>query len=416
MNHKTKLQFTLLILAAEIIYTLPFVMIRIFRDTISTAFNITNQNIGVCFTLYGITALLSYIHGGLIADKYQPKYLMSIALFLTGIGGFFWVYFPSLETLYSLYIYWGITTVMFFWSPLIKAIRILGEKQHQVTSFSILESGRGIVAGIVGIIGILVINLIIPDENFTKSILKSMMNFVYLITSILIIFIAFLMLLLPDFGETSKITSKDSSGTKLLIAFKHPIIWILMVIIFTSYTGYKITGVFTQYVSESYQYSVKESTILGTVHSFLRFIVCLLIVVFAKKATPSKWLIISYCIMAIGSLILIFNQQYYNISLILSITIPAIGVYALRGLYFTLLEEAKVPIQITGTMVGIISIVAYSPELFIGQIEGFFLDELDGTNGFKYLFVLLFLCAIIGLICSILFHQTNKQKNEYLST
>lgn len=416
MNANQKLQFTLLILAAEITYTLPFVMIRIFRDTISVAFNITNQNIGTCFTLYGITSLFSYLIGGLIADRFQPKYLMCIALFLTGIGGFVWVYYPSLETLYALYIYWGITTVMLFWSPLIKAVRILGGKKHQTAAFSILEGGRGIVAGTIGIIGILVINLIMPGENIYESDLQRIMNFVYLITSILIIFIAFLMLLLPDFGETSTIITKDRFNKKIIKVFKYPVIWLLMVIIFTSYIGYKTTGIFTQYVSEAYGYSTKESTILGAIHSLLRFVACVLIFLFARKSNPAKWMIISFAIMIFGSLLLMFNQEFYQISLILSISIPALGVYAIRALYFTVLEQAKIPIQITGTAVGIISIIGYSPELFIGQIQGFFLDQQEGVRGFQYLFILLFISSIIGLVCSIILYNSTKPKNKLLSS
>lgn len=416
MNHKTKLQFTLLILAAEIMYALPFVLIRIFRTTLSNAFNINNHHIGTCFTLYGITSLISYLIGGFIADKFQPKYLMSIALFLTGIGGFIWVYYPSIETLYLLYVYWGVTTIMLFWSPLIKAVRIIGAKKNQVTAFTILEGGRGIVASIIGIIGLLIISIVIPKENSSQLQLQKMMNLVYLMTSILIIFIAFLILLLPNIGKNSQIITQNNFKDNILKVFKYPVVWILMIIIFTSYLGYKITAVFTQYVSEFYGYSTKESTILATIFLLLRFFVCVLILIFARKLNPAKLMVISFFIMAFGSLLLIFNHHFLKLSLILSISIPALGVYALRALYFTIIDTTKVPIQITGTLIGVVSVIGYSPELFIGKIEGLFLEESSGINGFEYLFILLFITSVIGLTCSVFFYNSTRNKNNILSS
>lgn len=191
MNYKRALQITFLILAAEIIYALPFVLVRIFRPTFLSAFDITNKDIGFCYTLYGITGMISYFLGGLIADKYPTKYLMGIALFLTSIGGFAWVMHPSLSTLYILYIYWGVTTIMLFWSPLIKATRLWGGNK-QIFAFSLLEGGRGFVAAIIGTIGIYIISSISTVDSFSKIVIQNAMNQVYLITSILTMLMAFL--------------------------------------------------------------------------------------------------------------------------------------------------------------------------------------------------------------------------------
>ncbi|WP_299622111.1 MFS transporter [uncultured Tenacibaculum sp.] len=416
MNFRKILQFTLLILAAEIIYALPFVLIRIFRPTFLAAFDIDNKSIGFCFSLYGITAMISYFIGGLIADKFQPKYLMSIALLLTGLGGLVWVYYPSLETLYLLYVYWGVTSIMLFWSPLIKSVRILGEKKKQILAFSIVEGGRGLVAAIIGTIGIIVITAMIPDEDSSKEMLQGAMNKIYLITSVLIILMSFLMLLLPNFGDTSKIISKNKIGANIIKALKYPVVWILMVIILTSYIGYRVADVFTQYASEIYGYNARESAELGIVYSYLRPVVCILIIFFARKANPSKWLIIGFSVMSFGSLLLVFNEKVLHLSLLIPILSALTGTYTLRVLYFTVLEDAKIPITITGTVVGILSVVGFSPDIFLGFIEGYYLDEVGGVLGFQFLFVFLLVSSIIGLFASILFYNSIKSRNKLLSS
>ncbi|WP_075341338.1 MFS transporter [Tenacibaculum agarivorans] len=415
MNYKKVFQISLLILASEIIYALPFMLIRIFRPTFLTAFNIDNKSIGICFTLYGISAMISYFLGGLIADRFQLKYLMSIALFLTGLGGFVWILYPTLSTLYLLYIYWGITTIMLFWSPLIKATRLWGGKQQQILAFGLLEGGRGIVAAVVGTIGVVIISSISIDQYSSPLLLQNAMNKVYLITSVLIVLVAGLMLFSPSFGDPSKITTTNKNRTNILKALQYPVIWILMVIVLTSYIGFRVADIFTQYANEIHGYNAKESAQLGTFFSYLRPIVCLLVIFFAKNSNPSKWLIIGFSVMSLGGFLLVFNGTMFNSSFLL-LTSSLVGVYTLRALYFTVLEEAKISLTITGTVVGVLSVVGFSPDIFLGPIEGYYLDEVGGIHGYQYLFIFFLVSSIIGLIASVLFYKSVKSKQQFLST
>ncbi|WP_442266760.1 MFS transporter [Tenacibaculum sp. ZS6-P6] len=415
MNYKKAIQIIFLILAAEIIYALPFVLLRIFRPTFLNAFNITNKDIGICYTLYGITAMISYFFGGLIADKFQLKYLMSIALFLTGLGGFAWVYYPFLSTLYILYIYWGITTILLFWSPLVKATRLWGGKKNQILGFGLLEGGRGIVAALIGTMGVVILSSI-TDESYSKLFLQSAMNKVYLITSALIMLVAFLMLLLPNFGDHSKIKTNNKHQYNILKALRYPVIWILMIIVLTSYIGFRIADIFTQYASEIYGYNSKESAELGTFISYIRPVICLLVIFFAKNSNPSKWLVIGFSTMVLGSLLFIFNIYIPHFTLLLPLISSLIGAYTLRVLYFTVLEEARIPITMTGTVVGILSVVGFSPDVFLGPIEGYYLDEVGGVLAYQYLFIFFLVSSLIGLFASILFNDSLKSKNKFLST
>ncbi|CAL2075944.1 MFS transporter [Tenacibaculum sp. 190524A05c] len=416
MNYKRALQITFLILAAEVVYALPFVLVRIFRPTFLSAFEITNKDIGFCYTLYGVTAMVSYFLGGLIADKFQLKYLMSIALFLTSLGGFFWVMYPSLSTLYILYVYWGFTTIMLFWSPLVKATRLWGGKEKQVYAFGLLEGGRGLVAAIIGTIGVYIISSITNNVDSSKIVVQSAMNKVYLVTSILTMVIAFLILLLPKFGESSKINSNNRHRYNISKAFRYPVVWILMIIILTSYIGYRVADIFTQYASEIYGYSSTESAELGTYFSYMRPVICLLVIFFAKNTNPSKWLIIGFSIMSLGSLLFVFNKNLLHFSLLLPLISSLIGAYTLRVLYFTVLEQAKIPITMTGTVVGIVSVVGFSPDIFLGPIEGYYLDEVGGALGYQYLFIFFLVSSLIGLLASIVFNNSVKSKNSLLPT
>ena len=111
---KNILPLTLLIVAGELIFSLPFHVSRFFRPSLLEDYNYSNMDLGIAFSIYGVTALLSYMPGGYIADKISPKYLLFASLLLTSIGGIFFMTNPSINDLYFLFGYWGITTILFF--------------------------------------------------------------------------------------------------------------------------------------------------------------------------------------------------------------------------------------------------------------------------------------------------------------
>ena len=112
--NKTKhiLTIVLLILSGEIIFSLPFYLTRYFRPTFLESMSLTNTEIGDIFAVYGTTAALAYLPGGVIADRFNPKLLMGTSLILTGLGGVALLCNPTITDLKMLYGFWGITTIL----------------------------------------------------------------------------------------------------------------------------------------------------------------------------------------------------------------------------------------------------------------------------------------------------------------
>jgi nitrate/nitrite transporter NarK len=74
-NQKKGRSITLitLVIAGEAIFFLPFVLARIFRPTLLDHFGITNTEIGIWFSVYGIVAMISYFLGGALADRFSGQ-------------------------------------------------------------------------------------------------------------------------------------------------------------------------------------------------------------------------------------------------------------------------------------------------------------------------------------------------------
>ena len=83
----------------------------------------------------------------------------------------------------------------------------------------------------------------------------------------------------------------------------------------------------------------------------------------------------------------------------------ALGTYSLRGLYFAIIEETKTPIQLTGTLVGIISVVGFMPDIFMSLFIGYMLGENPTNMAYQHLFTTFTIIPVIGLIATLGFRK-----------
>ena len=414
-NKQKFLILALLILSGEFIYFLPYVLSRVFRPTFLDVFQLNNFQLGSLFSVYGIVALLSYVYGGVITDKYSPRKLMSSALFLTALGGLVLASYPSYQTLQVLYGYWGFTSVFLFWGAMIKATRLWGGDNNQGKAFGFLDGGRGIVAASMGSIGVFIFSIILTTDIESASVIERQEAFRYVIlfSSFMVAFIGllvFIFLRSSDEKSTNTMPSLNSL-TNIKHVLKNESIWLLMIIIMCAYVGYKVTDFYSLYASEVMFFDQIEAAKVGAVQLYLRPIVCIMIGLLADKTKNMFWIIFGFITMLIGALIfsLGFIQPNMNFIFFLSLVVLAVGTYSIRALYFAVLKEAKVPFALTGTAVGLISVVGYSPDIFAGPIMGHLLDTYPGVVGHQYVYLILVVFSVIGLIASLRFARLTKK-------
>src|SRR5210317_64768 len=97
------LTITCLIVAGEIIFSLPFHIIRYLRPTFLAVFQLTNTQIGDAIAVYGVTAMIAYFPSGIIADRFSARKLMSFSLFATAFGGIWLALIPNQMNLSLIY-------------------------------------------------------------------------------------------------------------------------------------------------------------------------------------------------------------------------------------------------------------------------------------------------------------------------
>ena len=410
----------LLILAAEAIFVLPFVLARVFRPTFLDVFEINNFELGICFSIYGVIAMISYVFGGIITDFFKPRLLITTALLLTALGGVVMATYPSYDGLKILFGYWGFTTIFLFWAAMIKSTRIWGGSKKQGVAFGFLDGGRGLVAAGFGSLGVFIFSIFIdvdPGEaNLEQR--KYAFRLIILVTSFLVgligLLVFFFMKSDTSSNKTKPILSYKTIFANLKYALRIKPVRQLMIIVVCAYVGYKITDIFSLYAKEVMFYDEIEAAQVGTFLLYIRPIVGVTIGVLADRSKTSLWLIVGFMTMLFGALL--FSSGWIEGNaysfFFLSLIIVATGTYAVRVLYFATLEEAKIPLATTGTIIGAVSLIGFTPDIFVGPAMGYLLDNSPGKTGHQHVFIMLAIFAIIGLVTSILFKRTLVEKGK----
>ena len=396
-------------LAAESIYILPYVLARVFRPTFLDVFNLTNFELGGLFSIYGVVAFFSYLYGGVLADRYSPRKLLSISLIFTSLGGLIMMTYPSYLIMQLLFAYWGFTTVFIFWAPMLKATRAIGGVKMQGKTFSFLDGGRGVVASSIGLIGVLIFSILITEDVSSLTLSEKQEVFKYVIgASSLIVFIigivvyTYLKIELKDDEKIGNIKS-------LLELAKLKSVWLISFIILCAYMGYKITDVYSLYASEIMKFDEIDAARVGALQQYLRPIVCVSVAFFTDKNGNINNILIGFLVMMLGSILFASGliKVSMNILFIISLIIVATGTYAIRGLYFSILKDGKIPYILSGTAIGLISIVGYSPDIFATPLYGYLLDNFPGIRGHQYVYLILFISSIVGIYVSLKFKKIN---------
>lgn len=389
-----------LIIAGEAIFFLPFILARVFRPTMLEFFRISNTELGLWFSVYGMVAMVSYLLGGILADRFQVRKLMATALWLTSAGGLIMALGPSGRLMALLYGFWGFTTICLFWAAMIRATRDWGAVDFQGRAFGWLEGGRGSVAAILATIGFFI---------FAE---KGDFRLVILLTSGITFLIGFLVcIFVPDDSSRnsrvpSRVVIKEIKG---LLRLRK--VWLLSLIIICAYSGYKITDDFSLFAREVLGFSESNAAGVGTTALWLRAITAVLAGYLADRIRKADMITVCFGLSVIGTLLIGTGILDSVISLIfLNLVLAAVGIYGIRALYFAVLKEAGIPFALTGTAVGMVSFAGYTPEVFMGPLMGFLLDRSPGAEGHAHVFLLLAAFAGIGLVAGLLFRKNHKEQ------
>ena len=412
-NKHRIMQMIILILASELVFSLPFHLARFFRPAFLDVFNLSNTNLGDIFAIYGVMAMISYFLGGMIADKVSARKLMAVSLLLTASGGLYMSTVPSLLGMTLLYGYWGITTIFLFWAAMIKATKEWGGDYTQGKAFGLLEGGRGLLASLLSAIAIVIFASFLPTQINLASAAERLNGFrsIILFYSALTGIGAILVwTLLPDSQTDANNKEFSINLKKLTQVLSNRLVWLHAGIIICAYSTYKGLDNMALYAYEVIGMNEVDAATLFTYASLTRPIAAIFAGILADRIIASRVILLMFCmlIFSFSSFIFIDGSAPWVTVVFINIFVTFFAVFAIRGIYFALIHEINTPSQITGTTIGIVSFVGFTPEIFFGSISGRILDANPGLVGHQNYFIFLTIIASIGIGTTWLLRKTNK--------
>ena len=391
---------TVLAFSGGIIFLLPFLFEVYFR-TVADALGLTNTEMGVLFSAFGVTSMIAYFPGGWLADRLSPRKLMTTSLISTGLAGLWFATLPAYEIVVAIHIFWGLSISLLFWGAMIRVTRNWAPPDQQCKAFGILEGMRGI------------------GEAGTHTCLLLIFAWLGSTEKALTVVITNLSLLIITLGVVSwfviedTVRDEEADGSKnkvglqeVMTILKMPVIWLISIVILCAYCAYWGSFSFTPYSTDVFMMSAAIAAAISIGRMWLKPVGALIAGFVADSfgASVSISVLFAILIASFSGFALISADPDLIVIVLINVAIAAMAVFALRGIYFALLDEGGIPLALTGTAGGIVSLIGFTPDIFMPLLFGVLTDRFPGAEGYRYYYITVAGICAIGLIASLVIY------------
>jgi len=386
--------------SAGSIYLLPFLQ-EVYYKPLAEALSLNNTEVGSLMSIYGVFAMLSYFPGGWLADKVTPRILISTSLFLTGLLGLFFATLPSYHISLIIHALWGVTTTLLFWSSIVRVTRNWAPKDEQGRAFGFLQMGRG-VSDIIVSTPILIVFGVLGSSYFALSVVIILISVITILSGVA----AWFILSDDDGGENTAIGSLGSGLTEVVSVLKMPIVWLISIVVLAAYSAYWGTYRFTSYSTDIFSLSVVVAGAISIGKMAMSPPSALIAGFISDKIGIAKSVSILFVILILSFLIFAFMPGLPLLLpfMITNIAIASLAVFALRGIYFALLEEGGVPMTVTGTATGFISMIGFTLVA---------LNSRHTIEGYHAFFLIVAGICTLGLVAALMiYHIVSSSKKD----
>ena len=396
-NYKRYLAIFFIAFGTTSMYSLPY-MKSMFYNPMQEALGLSHQQLGNLLSLYGIVAMFLYFPGGWLADRFSAKKLMLTSFVSSGLIGFYFATFPSYRGLQIIFTLWGVTTTLTFWAAAMKVIRMLGDSSEQGKMYGFNEGFSGVCGTVMSFIGLYFFG------KFTDVIV----GFKYVIWLFSIASIA-AGIIVYCFVEEREVKGEEKFELKAMAKImKMPKVWLIGLTIFSTYMIFSGMTYLNPYMKDAFKLSMGLVSMMAIIRTYVIKMGAspLAGMIVDKVGSATKVLSRGFIVIACNMLIflLVPRQPGLVAVAVLNMLVLGIFIFGFRGIYFATVDEANIPLEYTGAVIGFASLIGFVPDAFFYSLAGGWIDNY-GMKGYTYLFTLSLCCAIVGLISSTILNR-----------
>ncbi|WGS48113.1 MFS transporter [Paraburkholderia sp. D15] len=394
------IQLMLLVIAAGAIYPILYLR-QVYQPTMLEVFHITDSQLGYLYSSLGTIFLLSYLPSGWLADRIAPRLLICFSLIATGVLGLWYSTAPSFPMLMLIFGGWGLSTGLTFWAAVIKRVTMIAGTQEQGRFFGLLDGGRGLIEAMLATIAISLFAWVTQTKG--EPVAAGFKLVVYLYAFLCIALGVILALVKDPRGTEDAEANRAARGrSNVLVDLKTlatiPELWLVAAIVFCGYQVFWATYSFSAYLHEGeIGLTVVMAGTITTLKLWMRPIGGIGGGFLGDRYSKVSVLVIALFLAALSLLGLMAAPRISShVLLVFLVLFIGILTYAIRGLYWSLLDRCNIPVTTMGLAIGLISVIGYSPDVFLPLINGYLTQTFPGVFGYQLYFGYVAAMAALG--------------------
>ncbi len=396
-------------------YLLPYIK-YIFYDAVAEASGFNNTQIGLCLSVYIVASIISTLPSGYFSDKYSPKKLLIISGVGHSVLSFLYLFFiQNYAITLVIFFCMGITSVLLFWSPVLKAVSLAGKAEDQGKLYGWFEAFNGI-GSMVFNFGALWVFSIITDGSVAA--LKGVVIFYAAMSVVSTFLVAWLYK--PDdeaVAASGSVEKKQKATTREILAvLKMPKIWLFSLLIFGVYGFYVGSSYLTPYFSTVLGVSVVFSGSLATLKNYgTRLVGAPVAGAICDKIGRLKFIffgfIVTIVLMVAFMLMPASNSALIPI-MVLMFALALVNV-SMKGVQFSVIDEMGVDPKVNGMAIAVATLVGFNlPDVALHPIIGVILDKYEAVAAYKIVFGLLLGMLVLGFIVTMILMVMEKKAHK----
>jgi sugar phosphate permease len=400
---KRYIKLRVLVIIAGNIYPLIYLR-QNFQLSILESFGITGTQLGQMYAMLGVLYMVTYLPSGWLADRVSPRILMSFSLTFAGLLGLWFSTMPSFGSLIVIFAGWGIAAGLTFWAALIKATNLLAEPTEQGRFFGILDGGRGLVEALLATLAVAMFAYYTGTAGQDTP--DALRKVIYLYVGCMLVMAPIAYFILPEPEakqevDPNAVKPESNVWADLKVVASKYEIWLCGICILTGYQLFWATYSFSAYMQNHYGLTAVAVASITTAKLWMRPIGAVA-AGFAGDFMDRELVLGVLLVLASISLasLVVLPVGAGSAALLGIVLVIGFLTYAVRGIFWSTLESCNVSNKIKGLAIGIISLIGYSPDIYLPLLEGFLLEQYPGKQGYAIYFGAIAAMGLLGAVAA----------------
>lgn len=368
----------------------------VYYDAMIETFGVSNAELGLLITILGITALITAMPLGALADRLDCRKALSGSLFAMMIGVGVLAVFPKFPVAIGVWICDGI--VMSLWySAIYKTVRVIAPPDAVGKSFGMFGIGVALGSIIVNVAGLALYDYFAGAFGLQVG-LSSILWAFFAAGMISAVFGYLLIRGFKMQGDDDEEPAEKTTVRTVIRALKSPSVWLYIIGCFCIYSFQVSISYFTPYFTAVLGASL---TFSGVVAIFRQYGLRIISAPFGgwlgdRIGGTAKVIRVSFAILIVFVLIVLFLPPTTPIW-VLVILVFAIGLLGTMNisLQASISEDALVPPEQMGLAVGMTALL--TADLFQPAMFGAWLDSF-GNDGYTYIWIYTIGILTLGIV------------------